>query len=126
MPEPESVGAAETVMPVPIFAVSSGPPRPNGAGADASASIVSWAVAVCAAGTVTPFEAVIATAPGDPNGEPVPSNVYAADWYGLDGSPFGAVPRIAGKPTEAMPDCASLALAVRVKSPAWFAFSQRV
>ena len=39
---------------------------------------------------------------------------------------FEPVPKIAGKLTFAMPDCASVAFASSVKLPAWFAFSQRV
>src|ERR1700730_8834470 len=126
MPEPASVGAAETVMPVPIFAVSAGPPRPKAPGAAPSAEIVTWSVPVFGAGTVTPFEAVTVTAPGEPNGVPGTSNEYVEQWYGFDGSLFALVPKIAGKPTDAMPDCASLAVAPRVKSPAWSAFSHRI
>ena len=66
------------------------------------------------------------TAPGEPNGVPVPSNEYVDDWYGFDGSLFAPVPKIDGKPTDAMPDCASLAVAVSAKSPAWSAFSHSV
>jgi hypothetical protein len=39
-----------------------------------SAEIVTWSVFVFGAGTVTPFEAVTVTAPGELNGVPVPSN----------------------------------------------------
>ena len=120
------MGAADTVTPVPIFAVSAGPPSPKAVGAAPSAEIVIWSVPVFGAGTVTPFEAVTVTAPGEPNGVPVPSNEYVDDWYGFDGSLFALVPKIAGKPTDAMPDCASLAFAVSAKSPAWSAFSHSV
>jgi hypothetical protein len=88
--------------------------------------IVTWSVAVLGAGTVTPFDAVTSTAPGEPNGVPVPSKAYADDWYGFDASLLALVPKIAGKATEAMPDYASPALAASEKSPAWSAFSHSV
>jgi len=83
-------------------------------------------VPVLGAGSVTPFEAVTVTAPGEPNGVPVPLNEYDDDWYGFDGSLLALVPKIAGKPTDARPDCASLPVAASEKSPAWSAFSQSV
>src|SRR6266700_4072726 len=104
-------------MPVPTFEPSAGASRLKLAGAAPSAVIVTWSVAVFGAGTVTPFDAMTETAPAEPNGVPVPSKAYADDWYGFDASLLALVPKIAGKPIDAMPDCASAALAASEKSP---------
>ena len=71
---PASVGAAESVTPSRTFVPSAGEPSEKAEGAAASARIVTWSLAVPAAGTVTPFRAVTTRRAGRGSGVPVPSN----------------------------------------------------
>ena len=71
-------------------------------------------------GSVTPFAAMIDFAPGAVTGVPVPSKAYVApEVYVPDPVPALLLePSMAGKVTDEIPECGSLAVAASVNEPA--------